>query len=156
MNRPLVRRVALLAALIALGVAQRSPLAAPPPPDPWAKVPAFPSGCYLSDGFAEKLAAADEAVSRDLERQKSINTQISEELKSIDAMELASRQQKYMMANPQKAMELMQRNQQLGQDSAAIATADAENVIKLQKELEGIDARYRASLDATLTPLTAK
>jgi len=131
--------------------------AAPAGPDPWARVPVLTTGCYQSsDDFETRLAAAQEAIARDLKRQEEINSALSEELKTIDPMELATRQQKYMMENPQEAMALMQRNQTLGENAAAIGEQNAARRLALAEERKAIDARYKAAVDAAMKPFEAK
>ena len=74
---------------------------------PWARVPAFPTGCYqnvapnTADPFYANLEAAKAAVTADRERQVAINAQIEQEFNSIDPMEMAQRMQQWMMSNPQ-------------------------------------------------------
>lgn len=126
-------------------------------PDPWARVPALPTGCYQSDGFGTKLQAADEAVTRDIERQKTINQQLTDQVKNADKMELASRQQQWMMDHPQEAMALMQRNAAIGtQEANDGRMQDIENQKQLIKDLEGVDTRYKAALDAQFAPIDVK
>jgi len=125
--------------------------------DVWARVPPLPTGCYQSDGFAAKIETADAAVRADIQRQDAINKQLQEQVRSIDPMELASRQQQYMMDNPQEAMALMKRNAALGtQEASDDRLQDIEDQRKLLQSLEEIDARYKAALDAQFAPVEAK
>jgi hypothetical protein len=146
-------RTVFLAALSA-GLLGWTSAATAAEPDPWTRVPAFPTGCYQTDGFADKLEAADEAIKHDEDRQDKINSAISAKTKEIDPMELASRQQQYMMDHPQEAMKLMQRNSDLGQSSTRLD--NYEKVKKLVEELAGIDARYNAALDERVGPFKKK
>jgi len=145
--------------LIGLLILARSAAIAAPAgeEDPWARVPAFPTSCYSEgDPSNEKLAAAEEALSTDIENQKQINDELKNEISSIDPMELASRQQQYMMEHPQEAMALMQRNQQLGQDYSDAQLKSGERRTALDQELEDLDAQYKAALDKAFDPLRAK
>lgn len=126
-------------------------------PDPWARVPALPTGCYQNDGFAERLQTADEAVTRDIDRQKEINKQLEDQVKNADPMTLASRQQQWMMDHPQEAMALMQRNAAQGtQEASDGRLQDFANRDQLFKDLEAVDARYKAALDAEFAPIDVK
>ena len=93
---------------------------------PWARVPAFPAGCYqnvapnTADPFYANLEAAKAAVAADRERQGAINAQIEQDFNNIDPMEKAQRMQQWMMSNPQEAMAFAQAAQ------AAPAQAEAD------------------------------
>ena len=140
--------LSLAAGLALPGLSVAAPAAAARP-DPWARVPALTTGCYqTSDDFPKRLAAALEATEADLARQQAVNDSISEELKNIDMMQLAQRQQEYMMAHPEEAMKLMQQNADLGQTTADTQTADAAKRIELEKELKDLEARYKPAVDA--------
>ena len=127
-------------------------------PAPWAaRVPALPTGCYQSDGYAGKLSTAKEAVKHDIEQQTAINQQLKDQVKSADKMELVARQQQYMMDHPQEAMALMQRTQTLGtQESNDARLALLNEQQTLEEDLDGIDARYKAALAAAFAPIKAK
>lgn len=146
-----------LAADMALpGLSVAAPAAATRP-DHWARVPALSTGCYqTSDDFPKRLAAALEATEADLARQEAVNDGISQELKGIDMMQLAQRQQEYMMAHPEEAMKLMQQNADLGQTTADSQTADAAKRLELEKELKDLEARYKPAVDAIPAQFKAK
>lgn len=147
----------LLTGLVVLAAAWTAPLAAASPSEPWAREPAFPTSCYQeSDDFDQRLTAAREAVEGDRDLQRNLNQKLSDQLKEIDPMELASRQQQYMMDHPQEAMALMQRNLDVGQEGTAAALRNNEDRERLVQELEEIDTRYRAALDAQVGPFVAK
>ncbi len=124
--------------------------------DPWASVPPLPTGCYTNDGFADKLAIARGAIRSDFDRQEAINRELPNKAQELDPMELAARQQKFMMEHPEEAMALMQRNQQLGEEysSAEVAANDALNA--LQQDLQSLDDRYKTALDKQLAPTKTK
>jgi len=124
--------------------------------DPWERVPAFPTGWYTQDGYADKLGTAQQTLERDIERQETINKQLTDKIKDIDPMELASRQQQYMMENPEEAMKLMQRNQTLGAEYSNAEVATDEERKALWRELQGMDDRYKAALEKQLAPMKTK
>jgi hypothetical protein len=126
------------------------------PPDPWARVPPLPTGCYGADGFAQTLQAARESVARDRARQETVNRELSDRAKTVDPMELARRQQQYMMEHPQEAMQMMQDSQRLGETATDAGLLDDANRKKLETELREIDGRYRAAMDRAIGPLDAK
>ncbi len=148
-----MRRLAGSALALSVLAATLSDAAAEP--DPWSRVPALPTGCYQADGFTESITAAAETVAADLSRQRSVNDGLSEALRAIDPMELASRQQQWMLDNPQEAMRLMQRNAALT-DTVTAEVASNETLLAFQKELDGIDSRYQAALDGANAPIKAK
>lgn len=125
-------------------------------PDPWRRVPALPTTCYQADGFEARVAAARADLDRDLERQKQVNERLTEQIKSIDPMELAQRQQQFMMDHPQEAMALMQRNANLGETFSNDEVAAHEARTKLDEDLSALDGRYKAALDVALKPIHAK
>lgn len=125
-------------------------------PDPWAKVPPLPTACYQRDGYAAKVAAARERNESDRVRQESINRELTDKVKNVDPMELASRQQQYMMDHPQEALALMQRNVQVGGTFADDGVAAANELLAFDRELDEIDTRYKAALDRALDPVKAK
>lgn len=147
--------------LVTIGVlmlARSAAIAAPAAKeDPWARVPAFTTACYSEgDPFNEKLAAAQEALTSDIGKQNQINDELKAEVGSIDPMELASRQQQYMMDHPQEAMALMQRNAQLGEDFSDKQMKIVERAGALDEEIKDLDAQYKAALDKAFDPLRAK
>src|SRR5688572_25449316 len=90
--------------------------AAPPAQDPWTKAPSLPTTCYVeSDNYPDKFRAAIDAIQVDMDRQEQVNDQLQERVAQLDPMEQASRTQKYMMANPEEGMKLMQQNATLGE-----------------------------------------
>lgn len=122
----------------------------------WSRVPALPTGVYQQDGFAQKVEAAGEKAESDRLRQEKINNELSAKVRDLDPMELASRQQQYMMDHPQEAMAMMQRNAQLGETFANDGVANAEERLRLDQELDEIDARYKTALDRALAPVKAR
>jgi len=81
---------------------------------PWARVPAFPTGCFQNiatnqpDPFYARAEAARTAIAADITKQAAINEKIAQEFINIDPMEQAQRLQQWMMSNPQEAMAFVQ------------------------------------------------
>ena len=106
----------------------KAPARAPVAAGPWAKVPAFPTGCFeyvddnQADPFYAKLEAAETAIKSDIDRQEAINEKIAEEFRNIDPMEQAQRMQQWMMSNPQEAMAFVQ----AAQNAPASGQADQQ------------------------------
>jgi len=120
-------------------------------------VPAFPTGCYSSrDDFAEMIAAALDALSKEIGRQEQINSELSSRLAKMDAAEKQSRVQSFMMNNPQEAMKLMQRSQAMWTAFADTGVRNEEKRQKLEGELKDLQALYNAALDKALAPFGAK
>lgn len=152
-----IRSHALAKSILMAALGAVAPVALAAEPDVWARVPALPTGCYQSDGFGAKISAAHETLKSDVTRQEAINKQLQDQAQTIDPMELASRQQQYMMDHPQEAMKMMQRTQSLGTQEANDVRVKLLNEQKnLQQELDGIDTRYKAALDARFAPINAK
>jgi len=140
-----------------LAVALCGAAAGAPPADPWAMVPALPTGCYAEqDGFTDKIYAAKEAVTLAKTEQDQINSELKDKIQSIDPMELVSRQQQFMMEHPEEAMKLMQQNQQLSEQITDIRLQNAERRKALHQELQDLQTRYQAALDKELVPIAAK
>lgn len=123
---------------------------------PWAKVPALPTACYGSDGFADKVEAARTALAEDVERQKAVNAQIEEQFNAIDPMEKAQRMQQWMMSNPQEAARMLGAQQQMGAQAQADNPAITAEHLEFNAERENLKAGYRAALKEALAPANAK
>jgi hypothetical protein len=124
--------------------------------DPWTRVPPLPTSGYQSDGFAGRLETAEARATADVAHQDEINRQVSAKLGEIDPMELAAKQQQYMMDHPQEAMAMLQRNANLGQTTADNEVGGVKELEGLNQELEALDARYKAALAQALAPVMAK
>lgn len=122
------------------------------PTDPWATVPAFPTGCYSGqDDFAQRIDAAMQTLSADIERQKESNSKVSDAVANLDPMEKQRRMQTYLMAHPQDAMKIMQAPQ-----GAGVATEDLARASELDTQLRDLFARYDAALRDAWAPMQAK
>lgn len=132
------------------------PVAMGAPPaaqNPWAKVPAFPTGCYSSrDDFATKIAAAQEALPPEIYRQEQINKELQDRVKNMDPAQVSSA----MMKNPQEMMKIMQENQALGTANQETGQKDEEKRNRLDLELKDLVARYHSALDKARGPIDAK
>lgn len=126
-------------------------------PDVWAKLPAPATSCYQSsDDFPARLEGARRAVEADRERQAAINAKLSDKVKALDPMEMASRQQQYMMDHPQEALALMQAHQAMGESVTDRTLQQNEKAQVLQGELTALDGKYKAALESALAPNKAK
>ena len=131
--------------------------AGPAAPDPWAKVPKFPTVCYSSqDTFTADASAAMEAVRKDIESQKAINDGLTAQLDALDPSEKMSRMQSYLMEHPQEAAKVMEAAQAQGAGLMADLTREGEEEKKFQDELKGIQTKYEASLTEAQGPLFAQ
>lgn len=141
-------------------------LGAPPAsPSPWTTVPVFPTGCYSSrDDFATKIAAAQDAMSREIARQEQINEQLKARLgeglgKGHDremAFAKAAQMSQMMMKDPQAAAKMMQQTQSAGTATQATMLRDPENRQKLDMELKNLLTQYNAALGKAVAPVNAK
>ena len=73
------------------------PIAAQSAADPWSRVPAFPTTCYSSDDYSDKLTKAMEALDADIARQAAINAEIKAKFDALDINEKMQRMQAFMM-----------------------------------------------------------
>jgi len=146
--------VAGLASLMMLPFAQSAQAAEQ---DFWAMVPAWPTTCYQeTEDFPDKYRAALEAVTAAKDRQQKINDELAQKVKDMDPMEQASKMQEYMMANPEEAMKLMQRNAAIGETFTNSELESNEGGVQLEKEMMDLDTRYKAEVEKALAPIKAK
>lgn len=142
-----------LACFLAPAVVAAPPAAA----DPWARVPALPTACYSeTDGFADSLTKAQEALESDLSKQQEQNSAIDASLSQLDPMATQTRMQNFLMKNPQEAMKYVQESQALG---AAVQEAVPKNAARQQQlddEYAALRSRYDAAVSAALAPYQAK
>lgn len=122
--------------------------------DPWARVPATPTGYYSDDGFLDRVNQAYDAVVSDIEKQTKINAEIKKRFDQMDASEKMQRMQTLLMKNPQDAAKMMHAMQ-----AAATTTnggVTAANNTKLLQDLPVHEANFSAALDKSLKPLQAR
>lgn len=130
---------------------------AAPAADPWTKVPALPTACYVAnDPFAARIEAAKRATQAGVDQQKAVNAQIEEQYRSIDSMEMASRMQQWMMSNPQEAMKYMQATQSVGKDAQENLGGLLAEEQAFNEERLGLPARYQAALKQAYVPADAR
>ena len=125
----------------------------------WAKAPALPTACYVSqeqDSFDKKLEAALAAVQADHDKQNEINDRIRESAQNVDPMELARRMQENLMKDPQKAMQYMQGVQNLGQGVQADQQVTFEKEKQLAAEEKALIERYKTALAKSYAPGNAR
>jgi hypothetical protein len=131
--------------------------AAAPSADPWASVPPKPETFYEGvDTYSEKLRAVSDTVREARTRQETINSELTDRIKSIEPMQLAAKMQEFMMQNPQEAAKLMQEQQSAGTEGteAEVATNDKFNALKAEEET--LLTRYKAALAQAVAPIDAK
>ena len=141
------------------GILLATSLYAQPATGPWAKVPAFPTACYVSqeqEDFYKKMEEALAAVQAERYKQDEINTKIRESAQSVDPMEMARRMQEFMMKDPQNAMKYMQGVQNLGQSLQADQQAISDKEKQLAAEEKALIERYQAALAKSHAPGNAR
>lgn len=155
MKSPLSRGLQLAACMAAL-VFSSAP-GAQPATGPWAKVPAFPTTCFLKDdAIYAKLEPALASVDADSAKQKALNDEIAERQKNIDPMELAALMQQRMMDDPQHAMEYIQNAQNLGQQINAEMVPAMAKEDQMKAEAEAVNKRFEAALEVANGPGNAR
>jgi hypothetical protein len=147
----------ILAGLILAVAAQAAGGAnAPAAADPWSRVPAFPTTCYLKDDpVYVKFNPAIEAVDADIARQKEVNESIRQQHASAsraDPMEMARRMQERMMADPQNAMKYMRGQQALGQQINAGVVPASDKEKQMDAEAAAVNQRFKAALHTASGP----
>jgi hypothetical protein len=152
--KPFVFGLALLAASLAEA-------AAPPvAQNPWARVPALPTGCYSSqDDFAAKIAAARDAVTDAIAQRDQANDALKERAKAADSGDDATRAariQALLAKDPQAAMKMMQQIQTAGSTAQTASPTDTANQQKLERELNDLQTQYNAALAKAVAPVDAK
>jgi hypothetical protein len=157
MNSPAFRGP-LAGAFAALAFA--SALQAQPAPGPWAKVPALPTACYLSqDQYFEQNDAALAAVQKDHYRQNDINSAINQKMKDAlkaDPMLMAQALQQKMMEDPQNAQKYMEQMLQQGQAAQTEVPAQIEKEKQIEAEGEALIKQYKGALAKALGPGNAR
>lgn len=148
MSRP--RPLLLLASLLG-----SSPIYAQ---DPWTRVPALPTACYLeNDTFNGRgdtpgdIFVAIDAVQVAIARQGDVNAALKKQLSSLDGATKQSRMMEFMTKNPAKAQAAMKGMS----DPTAIRTVGAHSQRRdaFEAEYETIKASYTAEDHRILGPL---
>lgn len=121
-------------------------------PDPWSQAPPLPTACYSSQDPKPGLGEIIGSLEQQRQRQEEINQRSSDALKALDISEQQSRMIAFLSSNPEKAMKYMQAQA----DSVAIPEAIgslSEERARMTAELESLEARYKAAIDARVGPL---
>jgi len=132
---------------------------ADPVDDPWALLPAPPTGCYSGqDHFADSLAASMEQIEQEIVAQETANGEVKDQAFTTgeggetDMMAMAQRMQQYMLDDPEKAMQMMQNLQAASatgtDDTLALLEREQEFAPALDKHLADYDAAYRSLYDS--------
>jgi len=151
----LTAAVAGLVCAHAIGTSQ-----AAEPASQWVKVPPLPTACYTeNDAAYEKLAAAHESVQQDHGRQNDANSEVEQQARNTDMMEVASRMQEEMMRDPEaaaKLIESMSNPQAVAEaQSEAKEQSEEENQFR-REETDALKVRYEAALKKAYGPANAR
>jgi hypothetical protein len=149
---------ATLGAILWAPAAFSQPAAAP---GPWAKVPALPTACYLTqDQYFEQNDAAQAAIQKDHHRQDDINSAINQKMKDAlkaNPMLMAQALQQKMMEDPQNAQKYMEQMLQQGQAAqTGVLPAEIEKEKQIEAEGEALIKQYQAALAKALAPGNAR
>lgn len=136
---------------LAFSLCIAAPLAAQNPPNPWARVPVFPTQCYSEkDSFAADLQAALDALGADLERQSTVNQGLKDQLARLDPATKRARMTAYLSSNPTKAQAAMAA--MASQGAAAQATVQGDQRPALEAEFKQIEVDRAADDARVLQP----
>jgi hypothetical protein len=149
-----MKRYSFCIALFFAGFAQA---VTPVGQSPWGRVPALPTACYSNqDDFAAKIAAAQEAVTRDIDQQERVNSDLKQSAKDADVGDdatRAARMQELLAKDPQAAIKMMQQSQSAAATAQTAAPEDTANQQKLDRELKDLLTQYHAALDKAGAPV---
>lgn len=121
----------------------------------WARVPAFPAGCYSgADDFGARLAGGIEATKADRESHAERKAALQAKLAAIGPMEQAQRMQAYMMKNPADAAAAAQASQTTSSAAAAAYMQDGGDYYKAQ-EFRKFGPNFKEALAAAIAPSEA-
>ena len=154
-----VARAALLglslALLPGLLAAQGRAPAAARASGPWARMPAFPAGCYSgADDFGTRLAAGIAATDADRSSHAERKAALNARLDAVEPMEKARRMQAYMMKNPTEAAVMMRAAQATGTDASAAYGQDGGDFYKSQ-EFGKFAPNFTEALATAIAPTDA-
>jgi hypothetical protein len=122
---------------------------------PWARVPAFPTGCYSgADDFGAGLASGIEATEADRSSHAERKAALNARLDAVEPMEKARRMQAYMMKNPTEAAAAMRAVQATGADASAIHQQDGGDYYKSQ-EFRKLGPGFAEALATAIAPTEA-
>jgi len=133
------------------------------PDDPWADVPAPPSGCYEGeDHFEDTVNASMARLGQEIDAQDAVNDELNHQIfvtgedDETDPMALAAKMQQLMMDDPEKAMQMMQNLQSASGAYQEQAPGNFEKEQELAAELDQNLAAYDAAYKEMYNALDAK
>lgn len=130
------------------------------PDDPWALVPALPSGCYRQqDDFLENVAAGLESLDQEIRAQEAINDELGSQMGDMaeqDPFALAQRMQQYMMDNPEEGMKMMEGLYATGQTLGDEVSEDNASEVARGAALDDLITNYRAAYVEMRAPIDAR
>ena len=145
--------------VFAIALCVALPAGATPPTDPWALVPALPSGCYEEqDGYLAKVDTAIAMFDQEIDAQRAINDEIGGQVASAasaDPYAMMDRMQDYLMNNPEEATKMMEDLYATGQTIGDELVEDIEREQELTAPLDGLSARYRTAYAEHRAPIEA-
>ena len=148
------RWLAAALCLSASAMATAPALAAPPPANPFTKVPPLPTACYSSqDQWAVKSEEAFDAVQADHYAQDEINSGISQaanEKFSADPMAVANAIQQKMMEDPANAQKYMEQMLAQQQQAQAAMPEQHEKEAQFKSESQALKKQYEAALQKAM------
>ena len=142
-----------------VGVTVASGLYAQPATSPWAKAPALPTACYVSqekEDFYKKMEEALAAVQADHAKQREVNDQIRQSAQNVDPMEMARRMQENLQKDPQNAAKYLQGIQNLSPSIQADQQAASEKEKQLAAEEKSLLEQYKTALAKSHAPGNAR
>ena len=121
----------------------------------WARIPAFPTGCYSgADDFGARLASGIEATKADRESHAERKEALRAKLGAIPPMEVAQRMQAYMMKNPDEALAASQASHSTNTAASAARMQDGGDYYKAQ-EFKPFAPNFQEALAAAIAPSDA-
>lgn len=146
------------AAMLAIAVfgSARALAAQTDAPDPWKRIPALQTTCYVDHDFTGKLRNVYEDVGADLSRQTEINDALEKKLQDLGQQEITQRMIALMQRDPQKAMKMMQAQQAAATQVATGITSGDEAKKERDAEFAQLSAAFNAEMDAGAKPFRAR
>lgn len=147
---------------VMVGLVCAPSFAAAPPADagPWAKVPALPTACYVSqDQWRDKNDAALAAVQEAHSTQDEINAEINQKFRNAqeeNPMAMAQAMQQAMMNDPQNAQKAMQQMLQQGEQATQDVGDQGAKEQQFDAEAKALIKQYKAALAQAGGPAEAR
>jgi hypothetical protein len=118
------------------------------------RVPPLTRGCYGGqDSYLEDLEAVRTAIQTEMDGWEEANNALSS---AVDPAAQTQRVMAAMQANPQGAMELMQRQQMAPEETSAFLTMNAELESAFEVERENLLNEYRETFDTRVAAIRAR